>query len=383
VTPLTTVTIYPQVTGPVVAVHYREGSMVKRGDALIDIDPAPYQSTLDQALGTEQHDKGLLAQARIDLHRYQDAFARNAIAKQQVDDQEQLVIQDEGTLKADAGLVAYDRVQVAYCHIIAPIAGLVGLRLVDPGNTVFSGSGTTLMVITQMQPTTVVFPVAEDDLPRIQEQLHQNHILPVDAYDRSDEHKIEAGTLTALDNQIDTATGTVKFRAEFQNAALALYPNQFVNARLLVQILHKQTLIPTFTVQHNGADTFVYMVKDDSTVAVQPVVVVTQNDRECAVTGLDTKASIATSGFDRLENGVHVEIKKPTDQSRQPNESAGDAAKDHDAGDPGKDGDQAQQDQEPNGTSPEDKSGDQKEQTNQKVQGDSGKKSSSDHTVSP
>ncbi|HVW69604.1 MAG TPA: efflux RND transporter periplasmic adaptor subunit, partial [Steroidobacteraceae bacterium] len=179
VTPTYTVTVYSQITGRVMAVHYQEGQMVRKGDPLIDIDPRPYEATLVQAEGTLQRDEGLLAQAKMDLQRYQDAYARNAIAKQQLDDQAQIVVQYAGTVKADRGTVDYDKVQLEYCHIVSPIAGRVGLRLVDPGNTVFSGTGSTLVVITQLQPITVVFNVSEDDLPRVQSQLTGNNKLSV------------------------------------------------------------------------------------------------------------------------------------------------------------------------------------------------------------
>ena len=310
VTPTNTVTIYSQITGRVLAVHYREGQIVHKGDALIDIDPRPYQATLTQAEGTLEHDRAVLAEAQIDLERYRIAFSRNAIAKQQLDDQVQIVFQDQGTVKADEGTVAYDQVQLSYCHIVAPISGKVGLRLVDPGNTVFSGTGSTLVVITQLQPITVVFNVSEDDLPRVQTQIKGGHTLQVDAYDRADDQQIESGRLNSLDNQIDTTTGTVKFRAGFGNAKLALYPNQFVNARLLVNTLQNVTLVPTVAVQQNGTQAFVYVVKqgqgDNSTVAVQNVTAQTSNEKVTAVQGLPPNTPIATSGFDRLENGAPV-----------------------------------------------------------------------------
>ncbi len=311
VTPVATVTLYSQITGRVMAVYYHEGQVVKKGQALVDIDPRPSQATLTQAEGSLQHDEGVLAQARIDLARYQAAFARNAIAKQQLDDQEQAVVQDEGTVKADQGTVEYDKVQLSYCHIVAPISGRVGLRLVDPGNTVFSGSSSTLAVITQLQPMTVVFSPSEDSIPQIQTALKGNKALEVDAFDRSDNKQIEAGKLTAYDNQIDTTTGTVKFRASFANKDLSLFPNQFVNAHLLVRTLVNATLIPTGAVQHNGTAAFVYLVKPDSTVAVQSINVVTNNDTDTAVTGIDAGVKIATSGFDRLENGAKVLVKQP------------------------------------------------------------------------
>jgi membrane fusion protein, multidrug efflux system len=311
VTPTYTVTVYSQITGRVVDVHYREGQMVTKGQSLIDIDARPYEATLTQAEGTLQHDKGLLAQARIDLQRYKDAYARNAIARQQLDDQEQTVVQYEGTVKSDEGSVAYDKVQLEYCHIVSPVAGRVGLRLVDPGNTVFAGSGSTLVVITQLQPITVVFNVAEDDLPRVQAQLNDDAKLPVDVFDRANDHQLGSGTLASLDNQVDTTTGTVRFRAEFPNNDQALFPNQFVNARLLVQTLKGITLVPTVAVQHNTASDFVYVVKPDNTVAVQNVTSLTSNEQDTAVNGLQPGVKIATNGFDRLENGAHVTVSAP------------------------------------------------------------------------
>jgi multidrug efflux system membrane fusion protein len=311
VTPTYTVTVYSQITGRVMEVHYREGQMVRKGEPLIDIDPRPYQATLQQARGTLQHDGGLLAQARMDLQRYQDAYARNAIAKQQMEDQAQTVVQYEGSVKADQGTVAYDEVQLEYCHIVAPIAGRVGLRLVDPGNTVFAGSGSTLIVITQLQPITVVFNVSEDDLPRVQAQLQGDIELSVDVFDRANAHLIESGMLASLDNQVDTTTGTVRLRAEFPNKELALFPNQFVNARLLVRMLKDVTLVPTVAIQHNGSNDFVYVVKPDNTVVVQNVTALTTNEQDTAVQGLNADVDIATTGFDRLESGAHVTVRTP------------------------------------------------------------------------
>jgi membrane fusion protein, multidrug efflux system len=306
VTPTNTVTVYSQITGRVMAIHYREGQMVHKGAALIDIDPRPYEATLTQAEGTLQRDQGVLAQARIDLARYQAANARNAIAKQQLDDQEQAVVQAGGTVKADEGTVAYDRIQLAYCHIFAPITGRVGLRLVDPGNTIFSGSSSTLVVITQLQPITVVFNVSEDDLSQIQAQLKGGNKLVVDAFDRAKDKLIESGMLQSVDNQVDTTTGTVKFRAEFSNKTLSLFPNQFVNARLLVNTLRNATLVPSAAVQHNGTAAFVYIVNQNNTVTVQPVTTLTSNEQVTAVEGVNPGVNLATSGFDRLENGAPV-----------------------------------------------------------------------------
>jgi multidrug efflux system membrane fusion protein len=330
VTPVATVTLYSQITGVVMSVHYREGQIVHKGDPLVDIDPRPYQATLTQAEGALEHDQGLLAQAEMDLKRYQTAWERNAIAKQQLDDQEKIVLQYQGTVKADEGTVAYDKVQLSYCHIVAPISGRVGLRLVDPGNTVFSGSSSTLVVITQLQPITVVFNVSEDDLTGVQQQLKTNKSMQVDAFDRADEKNLESGRLTSLDNQIDTTTGTVKFRASFPNKDFVLFPNQFVNARLLERTLMNATLAPTSAVQYNGTAAFVYLVKPNNTVAMQPVTVVTGNENVTAVTGVNNGVTVATSGFDRLENGAHVQVHqskgKSTTRSAGMGPSGGSAA---------------------------------------------------------
>jgi membrane fusion protein, multidrug efflux system len=309
VTPVYTVTVYSQITGTVMAVHYQEGERVRKGQPLIDIDPRPYEATLTQAEGTLERDRGILAQARIDLSIYQAAYARNGIGRQQLLDQQQIVVQNEGTVKADEGTVAYDRVQLEYCHIAAPIGGRVGLRLVDPGNVVFAGSSSTLVVITQLQPITVVFPVSEDQLSEVETQLRGGRELQVTAFDRTNDHAIESGTLTSVDNLVDTTTGTVRFRARFANPDLALFPNQFVNARLLVDTLSDVTLVPTPAVQHNGSTAFVYVVRPDNTVAVQQVTTPASNEQETAVQGLAAGVTVATSGFDRLESGVHVTIR--------------------------------------------------------------------------
>jgi multidrug efflux system membrane fusion protein len=324
VTPIYTVTLYSQITGQVLAVHYHEGQIVNQDDPLIDIDPRPYETTLTQAEGTLEHDQGLLAEAIMDLNRYKAAIDRNAIARQQYEDQEQIVVQDKGTVKADEGTVAYDKVQLSYCHIVSPITGRVGLRLVDPGNTIFAGGGSTLVVITQLQPITVVFNVSEDDLPQVQAQLKGGRTLEVDAFDRAFDKRIEAGKLTSLDNEVDTTTGTVKFRATFPNNNLSLYPNQFVNARLLVKTLRKVTLVPSAAVQQNGTSAFVYIVKPGNTVAVQQVKVMDTNDQETAVQGLNPNINVATSGFDRLENGVTVTVR--SQEGQQNNQGHGSSA---------------------------------------------------------
>src|SRR5258708_117183 len=222
--------IFRQVSGQVLAVHYREGQTINKGDPLIDIDPSPYRAQLQQAEGLLDHDRGVLKQAEIDLARYREAFASNAVAKQILDDQEQVVIQDQGAVKFDLRQVLFAEVQLSYCHITAPTSGRVGLRLVDSGNTVFAGSSNALVVITELQPITVVFNVAEDHLGEVQAQLHQQKPLVVEAFDRSAETKVAVASLLSVDNQIETSTGPVRFRGEFSNHNLPFFPNPFVNA---------------------------------------------------------------------------------------------------------------------------------------------------------
>ena len=306
-TPVYTSSITSQVNGIVTAVHYTEGQVVGKGASLIDIDSRPYQATLMQAQGILQRDQGLLAQAQMDLARYQAAWARNAIQKQQVDDEEKLVEQVQGTVKNDEGTVQYDQIQVGFCHIVAPITGRVGLRLVDPGNVVQANSTTVLAVITQIQPITVVFTVAEDNLGQILPQLRKRAKLTVDAYDRSGQNKIASGVLLTLDNQIDTTTGTVKARAQFANKDTALFPNQFVNARLLVRTISDATLIPTATVQHNGQAAYVYVISDGKA-HITPVTVGVTEGQTAQVTGIDPGDQLATSGFEKLQDNSPVTI---------------------------------------------------------------------------
>lgn len=307
VIPVYTSSITSQVSGVITAVHYTEGQMVRKGDALIDIDPRPYQATLMQAEGILQRDQGLLAQAQMDLARYQAAWARNAIQKQQVDDEEKLVEQDQGVVKNDQGTVQFDQIQVQFCHIVAPIAGRVGLRLVDPGNVVQANSTTVLAIITQIQPITVVFTVPEDQLGGILPQLKKRARLPVDALDRTAQNKIETGTLLTLDNQIDTTTGTVKARAQFANKEGALFPNQFVNARLTVKTLKDVTLIPTATIQHNQQAAFVYVISDDHA-HITPITVGVTDGVTAQVTGVNPGDQLATSGFEKLQDNSPVTI---------------------------------------------------------------------------
>jgi multidrug efflux system membrane fusion protein len=309
VTPVYTANIVAQASGVLTAVHYSEGQFVQKGDALADIDPRPYQAQLLQAQGTLERDTNVLAQAQMDVDRYRTAWAGNGISKQLLDDQEKIVLQDQGTVKNDQGAVNYDQVQLGYCHIIAPISGRVGLRLVDPGNVVQASAATVLAVITQMQPTTVIFTMPEDSLGQVQARMRKVHTLPVEAWDRSQTTKIAAGKLQTIDNQIDTTTGTVKLRALFENKKGALYPNQFVNTRLLVNTLDGVTLVPSGAVQHNGQIAFLYVIAN-GVASVRNITTGVSDGGMTAVTGINPGEVVATSSFDKLQSGSPVVMSK-------------------------------------------------------------------------
>ncbi|MGA7623484.1 MAG: MdtA/MuxA family multidrug efflux RND transporter periplasmic adaptor subunit [Candidatus Acidiferrales bacterium] len=308
VTSVYTATITSRVDGQIMSVDYREGQIVHQGDLLIQVDPRPYQAALLQAQGTLAHDEALLSESKIDLDRYQLAFNRNAIAKQQLDDQAQLVKQYEGSVKNDQGTLASATTNLDYASIKAPIDGRVGLRLVDPGNIVTSGGSTALVVITQLQPITVIFSVAEDYLPQIQKQLKNGNKMEVTAFDRAQQTKLATGSLLTLDNQIDTTTGTLKLKAIFQNQDLALFPNQFVNARLLVDTQQNASLAPTAAIQRNAQGTFVYVVNSNQTASLRTVTVGTTDANVAAVQGVNPGEVIAVTGFDKLQDGVKVSI---------------------------------------------------------------------------
>jgi membrane fusion protein, multidrug efflux system len=307
VTPVHTASITSQVNGQVAEVHYQEGQRVAKGDTLIDIDSRPYRATLLQAQGSLERDEGVLAQAEMDLERYRAAWALHALAKQMLDDQEKVVMQDHGTVKIDQGVVQYDQVQVDFCHITAPIAGRVGLRLVDPGNVVQSTGTVALAVITQLEPITVIFTLPEDSLGPVQARLHQSATLAVDASDRTAQTKIASGTLLTLDNQIDTTTGTVKARAVFDNKDDKLFPNQFVNTRLLVDTLRGVTLVLGSAIQQNGPESFVYVIQNGVAHMrrVKPGVL---DKGMMQVDGIAPGDVLANSSFDRLHEGAMVAV---------------------------------------------------------------------------
>ena len=309
VTPVYTDTINAQVTGTITQVLYRESQLVHKGQPLIQIDPRPFAANVLSAQGALERDTNLLAQAQMDLKRYQDAWARNAIPKQTLDDQEKLVLQDQGTVKADQGTLQYDQVQLAFCHITSPIDGRVGLRLVDPGNLATANSTTALVVITQMQPITVVFTIPEDSVTQLQQQMRLGKPLPVDAYDRSEEKKLASGKLLSTDNQIDTTTGTLKLRAIFDNKNNLLFPNLFVNARLLLKTLDNVILIPTSAIQHNGDASFVFLIQNGEAHIhnIKPGVSEGPNTE---VQGLNAGDVVADSSFEKVQDGSKVTVTK-------------------------------------------------------------------------
>ncbi len=311
VTPVHTISITPQATGPITAIDYKEGQLVKPGDPLIQIDPRPYQAAVDTATGVLARDTGLLAQAQMDLERYQNAWAHNAIQKQTLDDQEKLVVQDEGLVKADQGTLEGDKVNLSYCTINTPIAGRVGLRLVDPGNVVQANSTTPIVVVAQLQPITVVFTIAEDSVPEVQAEMHQGRSLAVDVYDRSEQNKLGSGVLTSLDNQIDTTTGTLKLRATFPNTNGALFPNLFVNTKLLVKTLKNVTIVDASAIQHNGDLAFVYVIQNGVAHLKNVTPGITDNGMT-QVQGIQAGDVVANSGFEKLLDGSRVIISKTT-----------------------------------------------------------------------
>ena len=308
VTPLNTVNVYSLVNGRILSVSYREGQMVEKGQELVEIDPLPYEAQLKQAAGTLKRDQALLEQARTDLARYQEALKENALAQQMVFDEEQTVKQYEATVENDQGVVDYDKVQLSYCQITAPSAGRIGLRLVDPGNTIFSGATSTIAVITQLNPVTVVFSIPEDRVQDVQRRVAHGETMKVDLYDRTQATKLATGTLLTLDNAVDTTTGTVRLRALFDNPSNDLFPNQFVNVRLRVDTLKDTLTIPTVAIQYNGQQAFVYKLNAGNVASIQNLTVLNTEQNRSAITGLNAGDRVVTNNFDRVEDGAVVAL---------------------------------------------------------------------------
>lgn len=316
VTPVYTVTVASRVVGTLAKVNYREGQMVHKGDLIAEIDPRPYAATLVQAQGQLARDQALLNNANVDLNRYRAAYEQHAIPEQTVATQQATVAQDEGTVKLDEGNLDAAQVNVDYARIVSPIDGRVGLRTVDPGNIVPANGTTGIATITQLQPITVIFTMAEDYIDQVASQMRGGHSLKVLALDRSDESQLAVGTVLTLDNQIDPTTGTVRVRATFPNKDLKLFPNEFVNARLLVKTLNGATLIPTAAIQRNNDQAYVYVVDPQkSTIESRNVTVATTDGETAAVTGVNVGDNLVTDGFDRLTSGIKVRAKKDAGSS--------------------------------------------------------------------
>jgi multidrug efflux system membrane fusion protein len=321
VTPIATVTVQSQISGYLTNVNFTEGLLLQKGDPIAQIDQRPYEILKAQYEGQLAHDQGLLSQAQMDLKRYQTLEAQNSIAKQQAEDQVFIVQQYQGSVKQDQGLVDSQALNIAYCNIVSPVTGRVGLRLIDPGNYVQAASTNGLAVITQLQPITVIFSIPEDDLPDVMPQMNSGTKLQVTALDRANVKQLGVGNVIAVDSQIDTTTGTVKVRAQFDNADYAFFPNQFVNARLLVKTLQNAVSVPSAAIQLGSPGTspgsppapYVYVIDDKSQVQVRqiitgPTFIANNNSMTAITSGLSQGERVVTDGADRLRAGLTVNV---------------------------------------------------------------------------
>jgi multidrug efflux system membrane fusion protein len=327
VTPLANITVRTQIAGQLLEVGFQEGQIVQKGDFLAQIDPRPYQTSLEQAEGALQRDQALLKDAELNLVRYRKLVAENSLAKQQADTQASLVGQYQGNVVTDQGQIDAAKLNLVYCHVVAPITGRVGLRQVDAGNYVQTSDANGLVTLTQLQPISVIFTLPEDDLPAVARRLKDGAELAVTAYDRTQANKIAEGKLISVDNQIDTSTGTVKMRAQFDNSDNTLFPNQFVNADLLVDTLHDAIIVPSAAVLRGTPGTYVYKVVDDNTVKVTPVKLgQTQGDKVAITDGLSPGDQVVIDGTDKLKDGGKISI--PDDNKAQGDKTSDDKSSD-------------------------------------------------------
>ena len=324
VIPINTVTVKSRVDGQLMKVLYHEGDLVHEGDLLVEIDPRPYQVQLEKAEGQQARDQATLDNARVDLDRYTKLLAQNAIPEQQLATQKATVAQAEGVVKSDQAQIDSAKLNLVYCHINAPITGKVGLRLVDPGNIVHATDTNGLVVITQIQPISVIFTVAEDDLQVVLRKLAAGQHLSAEAWDRANTTKIGTGTLVTVDNQIDPTTGSLRLRADFDNSDNRLFPNQFVNVRLLVEQKHGVTLVPSAVIQRTTSSTYVYVVKPDHTVTVRQITVgVTEGDDTEVTSGIAPGDVLVMTGVDKLQEGTQVTVQMADQQSPAAGKSGG------------------------------------------------------------
>lgn len=329
VTPLANVTVRTQISGVMQKILFTEGQIVHQGDSLAQIDPRPYEAALQQMQGNLKRDQALLADARLDLKRYEGLIKEDSIAQQQLDTQKALVDQYVGTIESDEGQVKTAAVNLQYTHILAPATGRVGLRQIDPGNYVTPGDTNGIVVINQLQPITAIFPIPEDDVPALMRRVHAGAPLAVEAYDKANTTKLADGKLLTVDNTIDVTTGTVKLRAQFDNTDDQLFPNQFVNIQLLQELVQNQIIIPNAAVRHGAPDgtvsTFVYVVNSDRSVQVRPVTLgVADGERVAVSKGLAAGELVVTEGADRLREGAKVQLPdaKPAPKTARPADGA-------------------------------------------------------------